>query len=1208
MTEGEELLDPQEIEFLLSSGQDAPPEETGTHAAQEQGITMRGDLKQIDLADIFQTLAMSKMEGMLRVRNPLEQREVFFREGLVRCLVPTRVETRRLGQMLVSAGLINPEQLRAALLAQRKVRKPIGQVLVEEGAVTEEQVAEVAENQLTEDLYNLFTWKHGSFEFYRGPCLDPLMGQRLEQYPELDVSGVLLEVARRSDEWGVILETVRSLDEVPVRTETADEDVLEQQQRVVLQAVDGMLNIRELADASLLGLFDCARVVKELYERDMLKPASAERIVEVAEGWLSRGEMKRALVTVQTLYERSEDRDLDTTLLVSDLLKRCGESRLAGGVLLEAAQQTGSSEETLTLARQARELDPRNPEVLTLLQHELRNWGSDPEELLEVTGALADALRDEGHLEEALAIVDDLQEQDPGAVAVLTRKARLLHRLKRPAEAIQTLESLAEVYESNKQRDQLIGVYEQILKIDHDRKDIARQLKTIHAGKLGGYRRMAITAGSILVACAAAGIIIQSKMESSELNVLGAQVDRHLAQKNPKLAIQLVSEWEAQHGSSSDLDVIRANIDARVAAINREEAAAASRRRQARLGEAGELITEGRCVEALAIYKELMQEAPAGLNVKEAVRIRISSLATRFEKLERDLKFSVPDPVPEFVPMEKLEQVLVRLEEDFLEADLEAGRGVLAAENNPNFGELVPPEDRTRLVSLARAITELFETAYMRRDEYKHKLSAARVTKDLEPVFKQAQIHERNFDHKRALDAYRRLKREYPQNDVLSKQFAAKVEMYSTIIRYLEVIQRATAQGDFQSARNQYLTLRHQYSQLRFPDVRLPVSVETSPPNATVYQDGREMGVSPIQLSYSPSAVTTIRVELEGFRPEEAKLYGDTMDRVVSLLSRIPDWSTRLPGAAQHTPVADDEGRVYFTDRSGSVTALDSATGDQLWTFATRDMNGLIPTPVIQGDRLVIASLDGALRSIDRTTGELQWVTEGLPSELTPVFCGNAIVVVTTTNKLVGIDSTTREVLYSVTLPGKVKAGPVAIGRHVYTVTVSGRVLKLHGVKGQELWPSGVTVGSGARTQPTSTPRGLVFPADDGSLTLIDPRSGNQIWKQRGVGEFGSPLISAQDTLYLAQGRSLVVRRLEDGKQIKTRTGDVVWSSPPSLVGGSLLIGNQEGQVHILDPETLLPRYQIRSEGSILAMPLLAGDDVIVVVSEGGMVHGFKKF
>ena len=44
---------------------------------------MRGDLEQMTLTDIFQTLAMSKMEGVLLVCNPLEQRALYFRDGQV---------------------------------------------------------------------------------------------------------------------------------------------------------------------------------------------------------------------------------------------------------------------------------------------------------------------------------------------------------------------------------------------------------------------------------------------------------------------------------------------------------------------------------------------------------------------------------------------------------------------------------------------------------------------------------------------------------------------------------------------------------------------------------------------------------------------------------------------------------------------------------------------------------------------------------------------------------------------------------------------------------------------------------------------------------------------------------------------------------------------------------------------------------------------
>ena len=67
--------------------------------------------------------------------------------------------------------------------------------------------------QFQEDLFGLFTWQRGSFEFYKGPVTDPLLAQRLETIPEFEITGVLMEVARRTDEWSLILEELGSLDE-----------------------------------------------------------------------------------------------------------------------------------------------------------------------------------------------------------------------------------------------------------------------------------------------------------------------------------------------------------------------------------------------------------------------------------------------------------------------------------------------------------------------------------------------------------------------------------------------------------------------------------------------------------------------------------------------------------------------------------------------------------------------------------------------------------------------------------------------------------------------------------------------------------------------------------------------------------------------------------------------------------------------------------
>lgn len=54
----------------------------------------------------------------------------------------------RLGDLLVMRGVINEDQLEAALAAQKKNRKHLGDCLVEMGAVTEEDIANVLEVQL----------------------------------------------------------------------------------------------------------------------------------------------------------------------------------------------------------------------------------------------------------------------------------------------------------------------------------------------------------------------------------------------------------------------------------------------------------------------------------------------------------------------------------------------------------------------------------------------------------------------------------------------------------------------------------------------------------------------------------------------------------------------------------------------------------------------------------------------------------------------------------------------------------------------------------------------------------------------------------------------------------------------------------------------------------------------------------------------------
>src|SRR5690606_8648771 len=124
---------------------------------QSAKVTIRGDLDKIDLSDIFQTLSLSKMEGILRVENAVECREIYFHEGAVRYSFPSRAETRRLGQRLIRCGLLSTDQLRSALVSQKREPQPLGRILIEMGAITQDDLDTLLTHQLEEDLYDLFT-------------------------------------------------------------------------------------------------------------------------------------------------------------------------------------------------------------------------------------------------------------------------------------------------------------------------------------------------------------------------------------------------------------------------------------------------------------------------------------------------------------------------------------------------------------------------------------------------------------------------------------------------------------------------------------------------------------------------------------------------------------------------------------------------------------------------------------------------------------------------------------------------------------------------------------------------------------------------------------------------------------------------------------------------------------------------------------------
>src|SRR6185312_15027144 len=98
--------------------------------------------------------------------------------------------------------LVTKQGLETAVGRQKESGSTIGSCLIDLGQISEEQLDEVTRHQIEEEIYDLFSWDHASFEFTDGtPQSMTSTGQLPPSGPALPISHLIMEAARRVEEW-----------------------------------------------------------------------------------------------------------------------------------------------------------------------------------------------------------------------------------------------------------------------------------------------------------------------------------------------------------------------------------------------------------------------------------------------------------------------------------------------------------------------------------------------------------------------------------------------------------------------------------------------------------------------------------------------------------------------------------------------------------------------------------------------------------------------------------------------------------------------------------------------------------------------------------------------------------------------------------------------------------------------------------------------
>jgi hypothetical protein len=222
-------------------------------------VPIQGSLAEADLPDVLQLLALGHKTGCLTLTDGATQGQVYLDAGRISyASVAGRLD--RLGDILVKNGRITQQHLQEAIAEQaRRSDWQLGRILVEAGRIERTELERFVRFQVEEAVYLLFTWKRGTFTFTsdRSPPNQSLL-------VSLDAESLLLEGARRVDEWSRIQKKIPSLDvvfrRVKVKHSAAASELTDAQQRI-LPLLDGSRDVAAVVDSTGMSEFDVGKAL-----------------------------------------------------------------------------------------------------------------------------------------------------------------------------------------------------------------------------------------------------------------------------------------------------------------------------------------------------------------------------------------------------------------------------------------------------------------------------------------------------------------------------------------------------------------------------------------------------------------------------------------------------------------------------------------------------------------------------------------------------------------------------------------------------------------------------------------------------------------------------------------------------------------------------------------------------------------------------------
>lgn len=213
-------------------------------------MAIEGPLRELGIHDVFQLLDLSRKTGVLRVMSELRDDEgvVYFNHGRI-VQASARRSSVPIDAVLLQSGRVTQADVARARAMQSNGRAGVElpDLLVEIGAVAAKEIERQLRAQIQSVVFELMSWSEGFFSFEERP-----RSEVPETRIAVSTESLLMEGARRIDEWSRIADTIPNIAVVPELAPVSDDregptlDLLPHEWQV-LSMIDGARDLREIA-------------------------------------------------------------------------------------------------------------------------------------------------------------------------------------------------------------------------------------------------------------------------------------------------------------------------------------------------------------------------------------------------------------------------------------------------------------------------------------------------------------------------------------------------------------------------------------------------------------------------------------------------------------------------------------------------------------------------------------------------------------------------------------------------------------------------------------------------------------------------------------------------------------------------------------------------------------------------------------------------